>query len=78
MNLNRFKKLTGDASFRNFFRNKKNQSIIVYCKKDKYKNLLIYEAINRLLNDHKINSPRLIRQNYKNNIIEINDLENLK
>ena len=77
MNLNRFKKLTGDASFRNFFRNKKNQSIIVYSKKDKYKNLLIYEAINRLLNDHKINSPRLIRQNYKNNIIEINDLGNL-
>ena len=33
MNLNKLKKLTGDASFRNFYRGKKN--IIVHCVKTK-------------------------------------------
>ena len=31
MNLNKLKKISGDASFRTFYRNK--NSIIVYCKK---------------------------------------------
>jgi len=33
MNLNNLKKLSGDASFRNFYRSK--SSIIVYCEKNK-------------------------------------------
>ena len=37
MNLNKFKKLTGDASFRNFYRGKK--SILVHCVKNKKSNL---------------------------------------
>ena len=51
------KKIKGDASFRSFYRktdNKKN-SIIVYAKKEKEKNLLIYDAINSLLIENKIN-----------------------
>ena len=74
MNLNNYKKLSGDASFRKFYRNKKNNSIIVYCDKEKFKNLLVYDAVNRLLNKNKINSPNLINQKYKKNYIEITDL----
>ena len=35
MNLNKLKKLSGDASYRIFFRNKifKASSVVVYCKK---------------------------------------------
>ena len=43
--------IKGDASFRKFYRKKINNksSIIVYAKKEKNKNLLNYDAINRLL-----------------------------
>ena len=45
------KKIKGDASFRSFYRKKnhKHSSIIVFCKKQKKSNLVIYEAINNLL-----------------------------
>ncbi len=69
------KKIKGDASFRKFYRKKgKNyNSIIVLAKKEKIKNLIIYEAINRILNKNKILAPKLIRENYKKNYIEIQD-----
>jgi len=69
------KKIKGDASFRSFYRktdNKKN-SIIVYAKKEKEKNLLIYDAINSLLIENKILAPKLYKENYKQNFIEIED-----
>jgi len=69
------KKIKGDASFRSFYRktdNKKN-SIIVYAKKEKEKNLLIYDAINSLLIENKIKAPKLYKENYKKNFIEIED-----
>jgi len=69
------KKIKGDASFRSFYRkncNKKN-SIIVYATKEKEKNLLIYDAINRLLIQNKILAPKLYKENYKKNFIEIED-----
>ncbi len=75
MNLNKLKKLTGDASFRNFYRGKKN--IFVYCKKNKKSNLLVYDAINKILIRKKILAPRLISQNYKHNYIEIEDFGDL-
>ncbi len=75
MNLNKLKKLTGDASFRNFYRGKKN--IIVHCKKNKKSNLLEYDAINKILIKKKILAPKLISQNYKNNYIEIEDFGDL-
>ena len=68
------KKLSGDASFRSFYRNKKNKSIVVFCKKDKFKNLIVYDAINKLLDRNKIKSPHLLK---KNNYIEISDLGNI-
>ena len=69
------KKIKGDASFRSFYRktdNKKN-SIIVYAVKEKKQNLLIYDAINRLLIRNKVLAPKLYKENYKKNLIEIED-----
>ena len=77
MKFKKLEKLSGDASFRKFYRHKKNKSIIVYCKKEKFKNLIIYEAVNRLLKKNDINTPKLISENYKKNFIEIEDLGNL-
>ena len=44
-------KIKGDASFRQFYRKKSNSksTVVVYSKKEKIKNLLIYDAINKLL-----------------------------
>ncbi len=68
-------KIKGDASFRIFFRKKFNgqSSIVVYTKKDKFKNLLVYDAINKILNKNKILAPRLYTQRYDKNFIEIED-----
>ena len=71
--LAKLKKIKGDASFREFYRNRKNKSIIVVSKKEKLKNLLIYDAINKILIKNKILAPNLISENYINNYIEIND-----
>ena len=69
----KLKKIKGDASFREFYRNRDNKSIIVISKKEKLKNLLIYDAINKILIKNKILAPNLISENYINNYIEIND-----
>ena len=72
LNNKKVTKLKGDASERNFFRSK--DSIIIFSKKNKKKNLLIYDAINRILNSNDINAPKLLKNNYKKNFIEVNDL----
>ena len=74
MNFKNIVELSGDASHMKFYRYKKNNSIIVYAKKEKTKNLLIYAAINELLNNNKILTPRLISEKYKKNYIIIEDL----
>ncbi len=68
-------KIKGDASFRSFFRKKINgqSSIIVYAKKEKFKNLLVYDAINKILKKNKILAPKLYSQKYDKNFIEIED-----
>jgi len=71
--LSKLTKIKGDASNREFYRDKKNKSIFVFSKKEKYKNLLIYDAINKILNKNKLLAPKLITENYSNNIIEIED-----
>ncbi len=73
LNFKELKEIKGDASFRKFFRNKNNRSIVVYAKKEKVKNLLIYDAVNKILNKNKILAPKLLNQNYKNNYIEVED-----
>ena len=71
-------KIKGDASFRQFFRkkNKNFNSIIVFAKKEKIKNLLIYDAINKILNKNRILAPELYQEDYKKNYIEIQDFGN--
>ena len=71
-------KIKGDASFREFYRKKNNQntSIIVFAKKEKFKNLLVYDAINKILNKNKILAPKLYKENYRKNYIEIQDFGN--
>jgi len=70
--------IKGDASFRKFYRKKtkKKTSIIVYSDKEKIKNLLNYDSINKILNKKKISAPKLISENYSNNFIEVEDLGN--
>ena len=72
------KKIKGDASDREFFRkkNKNYYSIVVYSKKEKFKNLLVYDAINKILNKNGILAPKLHREEYKKNYIEIQDFGN--
>ncbi len=72
LNNKKVTKLEGDASEREFYRSK--NSIIIFSKKNKKKNLLIYDAINKILNSGGINAPRLLKNNYKKNLIEVNDL----
>ena len=74
MNLSKLKSLSGDASFRKFYRY--NNTIIVVSKKEIKKNLLIYDAINKILIKNKIKAPKLIRQNYKFKNIQIEDFGN--
>jgi hypothetical protein len=69
-----FKKIEGDASFRKFYRNKKKNSIIVLANKEKNKNLLVYDAVNKILIKNKILAPKLLNQYYYKNFIEIQDL----
>ena len=71
-----FKEIKGDASFRKFYRNIKKNSIIVFANKEKNKNLLIYDAINKILIKNNIIAPKLLSQNYKKNYIEVKDLGN--
>ena len=72
------KEIRGDASFRKFFRkkNKNYSSIIIYSKKEKNKNLLVYDAVNKILNKNKILAPTLYNQNYNKNYLEVKDFGN--
>ena len=71
---NDYREIKGDASFRKFYRNTKKNSIIVFANREKIKNLLIYDSINKILIKNNIIAPKLLSQNYKKNYIEIQDL----
>ena len=72
------KAIKGDASFRKFFRkkNKRFNSIIIFAKKEKFKNLLVYDSVNKILNENEILAPKLYQENYNKNFIEIQDFGN--
>ena len=72
----KLRRIKGDASFRIFYRDDYNNSIKVFSNKEKTKNLLIYDAVNKLLIKNKILSPQLLSQNYSKNYIEIEDFGN--
>ena len=71
--------IAGDASFRTFYRlssNKKNK-IVVLSKKEKYKNLVAYSAINKFLRKNKIIAPKIYSHNFSKGIIVIEDFGDL-
>ena len=72
----KLKKISGDASFREFYRLKKGDktSIIVQANKEKFRNLITYIIVNDILRQNKINAPKLISNHFRHNIIEISDL----
>ena len=72
----KLKKISGDASFREFYRVKKSNknSIIVFARKEKYKNLIVYSVVNKILNSNNVLSPKLLKNYYKDSMIEITDL----
>tara|TARA_Y100000590_G_C15713645_1_gene1011147 strand:+ start:498 stop:1454 length:957 start_codon:yes stop_codon:yes gene_type:complete len=71
---NKITSISGDASFRKFYR--KDKSILIFCKIDKKINLLNYDAINKVLIKNKLKAPKLISQHYHQNYIEVEDLGN--
>ena len=72
------KLIKGDASERKFFRERNNKvsKIIIHSSINKRKNLLNYDSVNKILLKNKIRAPKLISENYKKNLIEIEDLGN--
>ena len=76
--MKKMKKIKGDASFREFYRkrNKKLSSIVVVAKKEKFKNLIVYDAINKILNKNRILAPTLYQEKYSQDYIEIQDFGN--
>ena len=80
-NLMKFKILpiAGDASFRTFYRlvSNKSSKIIVSAKKEKYKNLIAYSAINKFLIRNKILAPNLYTHNFSKGIMVIEDFGDL-
>ena len=72
----KLKKISGDASFREFYRIQKNltSSILIRANKDKYKNLIVYAAVNKLLIENKIKAPKILNEYFKDEMMEIEDL----
>ena len=71
--------IAGDASFRKFYRfilNEKSR-IIVFSKKEKYKNLIAYSSINKFLKKNKILTPKLYTHDFSKGVIIIEDFGNL-
>ena len=72
----RLKKISSDASFREFYRIQKDtkSTILVRANKDKFKNLIVYAAVNKVLIDNRIKAPKLLKEYFKNDMMEIEDL----
>ena len=71
--------IAGDASFRKFYRLtlNKNSKIIVLAEKEKYKNLIVYSAINRFLRENKIFAPKVFMHDYTKGIMIMEDFGDL-
>ena len=75
----KLKKIAGDASFRQFYRlyKAKKTSILVVSKNEKFKNLVVYSAINKFLRKNKILAPKLLNHSFKKGQMEIEDFGNI-
>ncbi len=74
----KLKKIKSDASFREFYRLHKGKktSIIVTTQKERFKNLVVYAAINKFLKTKGIYTPQLISNHFKQGIMELEDFGN--
>jgi len=74
----KIKKISGDASFREFYKIEKDSkfTILVKANKDKFRNLITYAAINELLIKNKIRAPKLVQEYFAKNMMEIENLGN--
>jgi len=72
----KIKKISGDASFREFYKIEKNlkSTILVKANKDKFRNLIVYAAVNEILIKNKIKAPKLIQEYFASNMMEIENL----
>ena len=75
----KIRSIAGDASFRKFYRLtlNKNSKIIALVEKEKYKNLIVYSAINKFLRDNSIFAPRVFTQDYAKGIMVMEDFGDL-
>ena len=71
----KLKKISGDASFRQFYRLGvgRKKTIIVRSKKEKFRNLITYSIINRFLQKKGILTPKLFNEFFNNGMMEIED-----
>ena len=71
--------IAGDASYRKFFRLKQlNKSkIFIFAKKEKYKNLIAYFAVNNFLREKKILAPRIYSHNFNKGMVVVEDFGDL-
>ncbi len=67
--------ISGDASFRNFYRLflRSGSKIIILSKKEKYKNLVAYSSINNFLRSKKILAPKYYMHDFSKGILVIED-----
>ena len=58
----KLEKIRSDASFREFFRLHKGEktSVIVKARKEKFKNLILYSAVNKFFRKNRVYAPKLI------------------
>ena len=75
----KIRRIAGDASFRKFYRLTSNKSskIIVFAEKEKYKNLIVYSAINKFLRSNRIFAPRVFALDYAKGIMIMEDFGDL-
>ena len=75
----KLKPIAGDASNRKFYRltkSKKNK-IFIFAKKEIYKNLIAYLAVNNFLRSKKILAPKIYSHNFNKGMIVVEDFGDL-
>ena len=71
--------IAGDASYRKFYRltQYKKNKIIIFAKKEKYKNLIAYSAVNNFLRSKNILTPKIYFHNFSKGILIVEDFGDL-
>jgi len=75
----KLKPIAGDASHRKFFRLEKSNKnkILIFSKKEKYRNLIAYFAINNFLRSKKILAPKIYSHNFSKGMVVVEDFGDL-